>query len=346
MKFFCPEPLASQPLFMQFFFRFAPEQTIGGLFKDNLPPNFFEREAEFVDISQAQAVILPNNFTAPGQEAHAYIARYADEAAERNLPIFIFSCGDFTSDIVFDPRVFVFRLSIYRSKASPQDICLPTLTEDLGQQGITLRSKNQLPTVSFCGKAGFTSSREALVSGARRAYYSLLGLFNPLVQARIRGVFWRRWALAACAHSNLLKTLFIMRKGFSGARSTIDVAPEEARAAFIRSIVESDFVLAPKGDGNYSNRFLEALSMGRIPVLIDTDTVLPLEDNIDYSKIVVRVPMKEVAQTPYYIKQFYENLNEQEWQERQQLARQIFENYLRQDMFFKSYFNHFLKISI
>ena len=46
-----------------------------------------------------------------------------------------------------------------------------------------------------------------------------------------------------------------------------------------------------RGAGNWSFRFFETLSAGRIPVLIDTDSALPLEDRVDWSLHVCRVPV-------------------------------------------------------
>ena len=139
--------------------------------------------------------------------------------------------------------------------------------------------------------------------------------------------------------SSYVRTNFIIRRSFSGAVRTIELSPENARKEFIDSIVDSDFVLTPKGDGNYSNRFLETLSLGRIPILIDTDTPLPGENSIPYEKIIVRVPMQEVEKTAEYVRRFYEALTDEEWKERQNLAHQIFETYLKQDVFFRNFFN-------
>ncbi|MBI4065849.1 exostosin family protein [Candidatus Kaiserbacteria bacterium] len=144
--------------------------------------------------------------------------------------------------------------------------------------------------------------------------------------------------MRSCKKSKLLMTNFIVRTSFSGLRRTIEIDPEVARKEFIDSIVNADFVLAPKGDGNYSNRFVETLSFGRIPVLVDTDIVLPLEKGIDYSKIIVKVPMERVAYTPRYIRDFYDSLTEEEWHSRQLLARETFEQHLKQDVFFRNFF--------
>ena len=164
----------------------------------------------------------------------------------------------------------------------------------------------------------------------------------PAERARLIGVYWRRRMLNACRRSDLVQTLFIERNSFSGARRTIELDPMVARKEFVDSILNADFVLAPKGDGNYSNRFLEALNFGRIPVLLDTESVLPFEDTIEYEKIMVRVPMSEVAKTPDYIRDWYDRLTQEEWHERQRLARQTFEAYLRQDSFFTRYFDRIL----
>lgn len=339
MKFYCPEPLTSEPLYPLFYFRFAPQMQVGGLFRENLPQNYFE-SAQYVEKpEEAQAIVLPNNFGALNEETRAYIAKYAALGEMLKKPVFIFACGDLAADLVFDPRVYVFRYSLYRSKKTDKDISTPTLATDLGFEGISLREKGETPTVSFCGKAGFSSLREAVASWVKRVPAEVEGIINPNARARIRGVFWRIWALKACRSSKLIKTLFIIRKSFSGAQQTIELDPAQARREFIESINDADFVLAPKGDGNYSNRFLEALSMGRIPVHIDTDAVLPFEDIIDYSKIMVRVPMHDIKNTPRYIRDFYDPLSSEEWASRQRMPRQAFERYLKQDVFFERVFS-------
>ena len=40
-----------------------------------------------------------------------------------------------------------------------------------------------------------------------------------------------------------------------------------------------------RGAGNFSYRFYETLMMGRIPIFIDTDCVLPFEELINFSDV-------------------------------------------------------------
>ena len=48
----------------------------------------------------------------------------------------------------------------------------------------------------------------------------------------------------------------------------------------------------------FSYRFYEALNMGRVPILIDTDTELPFERIIDWSKFIIKVKEDQIDQLP------------------------------------------------
>jgi hypothetical protein len=342
MRIYCPDPYLSQPISPFFLFKYAPTEKVWSPFGAQTPPTFFEKEGEYVSTAKdAEVVILPNNILKLDENVRAYIQKYLDEAGAAGVPLYLFSCGDLTDSLVFPPKAHVFKYSLYKSEKRPNEISIPTSIEDLGKGGIELRSKSDTPTVSFCGKAGFSSLRERVGTHLKRIRIEFLSLMYPLARAHIRGVLWRIWSIEACRRSPLVKTLFILRKTFSGALRTIEVPPEEARKDFLRSLKETDFVLTPKGDGNYSNRFLEALSMGRIPVLVDTDVVLPHEDKIAYEKIVVRVPMGDVLKTPSYIRKFYDRHSPEEWIGRQHVAREVFEKYLGQESFFKQFFSNY-----
>lgn len=314
-----------------------------GVFDEGLPPNFFEGEAQFVDtINEADVVVLPDNFARPDREAHRYIATHADQAHAAGKPLFLFCFGDLNDQTRFDPRVWVFRLSVYKSTMGPRDIVVPTTAQSFDASALRVREKADIPTVSFCGYAGHKTPRQWAAYALKNVLWDLKALVRPALRARKEGIYWRRRAMRALQSSRLVRTRFVVRRSFSGARRTIELDPTQARTEFIDSIVESDFVLAPKGYGNYSNRFLEALSLGRIPVLIDTDVVLPCEEEIEYDKIVVRVPMDRVADCAEFVRTFYDSLSAEAWQERQRLAHDTYEQYLRQDVFLRDFFDRFL----
>ncbi len=332
-----PEPLSGFDLAAWF----APKWE-GALFRTIGWPVFFEQDVERVAPEAARAILLPNTFRFVTPAIEVYIKTYADLGEKYKIPVYIFSFGDFTDQVRFDQRVYVFRLSVYRPELGPHDIVTPTFTEDNAGESLVLRPKHAKPLVSFCGMGGFPSWKGWIKYYIKNAVWDFRALFNPHAKAKKIGVFWRRTMMRVCDKSSLVDTHFIVRRTFSGLRRTIEIDPKIARKEYLDSIIESDFVLAPKGDGNYSNRFLKTLCLGRIPVIVDTDIVLPLEEAIDYSKIIVRVPMNRVGDTARYIREFYDSLSEEEWAERQRMARKAFEEYLRQDAFFRYFFAHHL----
>jgi Flp pilus assembly protein TadD len=63
---------------------------------------------------------------------------------------------------------------------------------------------------------------------------------------------------------------------------------QQRRTLYLKTMAESLSVLCPEGAGVNSIRFFEALSMGRIPVLV-SNALLPYHDRIDYDRFVIRI---------------------------------------------------------
>jgi hypothetical protein len=338
MRLYTPPPLEGLQIHPVFYFLYPPKDKGGGLFRD-VQQTFF-KESYTSDTATADAIVLANNFyKEPDEKASAYIKQYADMGETLGKPVYIFASGDFVDSIRFDPHVFVFRYSMYKSSAGPKDISTPTVTEEPPQDLLFIQKKRERPLVAFCGQGGFKTTREWASFFIKTGLVLAQSLFRPIVRAHALGVYWRRLMMRACQHSPFLDTNFIVRSSFSGHKNTIELDPKKARREYLETSANADFVLAPKGDGNYSNRFLKTLAFGRIPVLVDTDVVLPLEEVIDYEKIIVRVPMDRVKETPKFIREFYDALTEEEWEARQHLARETFEKYLNQDSFFRKFFS-------
>jgi len=315
--------------------------TTTHLFTKDLPANYFDTAADTVSaVDEAEAIILPHNVKEMTPAAQEYIHHWASEGERLHVPVFVFCIGDLTDGVRFDERVYVFRFSVYKSTMGQRDIVIPTSTEDPPASLVYDREKHSIPVVAFCGMGAFKNAKDWVKYFLKNLWFSLIGIIHPNAQAYKLGVYWRRAMMQACRGSALVQTNFIVRRTFSSLRKTIELDPAVARQEYLEATSHADFVLAPKGDGNYSNRFLKTLAFGRIPVLVDTDVVLPLEDTIPYEKIVVKIPMSQASKTPTYVRSFYDALTDHEWIERQQLARQMYNTYLRQDAFFAYFFKH------
>ncbi|WP_439488460.1 hypothetical protein [Algoriphagus sp.] len=105
---------------------------------------------------------------------------------------------------------------------------------------------------------------------------------------------------------SLFKTDFIFRKKYkAGANTAVDKLQVEKE--FFENIAKNLFTVCLRGFGNYSVRFYQTLAMGRIPILIDTDNMLPFENTIDYNYLIVRVPFSDRYNIDNYISAFLES---------------------------------------
>jgi hypothetical protein len=218
---------------------------------------------------------------------------------------------------------------------------MPHYIEDLGtRRSFTVRKKTERPVVSFCGWTGTNSLVSGVKVWLKNTYYTMLSLLpgNGHMVIRKKGIWWRSRAILRLKQDAHVDTRFIERKSFSGSTKTISLDPVQAREEYIENMYDTDFALAPKGDPNISLRFYEALSMGRVPILIDTQVMLPAEDMLDYDSFVLRVPYQDIDRIAAIVVAFYENLTDESFAAMQRAARKAFTTYLRYDTYFNYLF--------
>jgi hypothetical protein len=66
------------------------------------------------------------------------------------------------------------------------------------------------------------------------------------------------------------------------------------KTRYYNNIIDSKFVLCPRGTGSTSARFFETIWFGRIPILIADDTKLPLEHIIPWNNLIIKVSEKDM----------------------------------------------------
>lgn len=97
-----------------------------------------------------------------------------------------------------------------------------------------------------------------------------------------------------------IKTDFIFRQGFWAPEVGSKV---KARKQYYTNLLNNKYALCIRGSGNFSFRFYEALCFGRIPILIDTDTVLPFSNIIDWNKHIIFIKQDEIKNLPELLEQ-------------------------------------------
>jgi hypothetical protein len=99
-------------------------------------------------------------------------------------------------------------------------------------------------------------------------------------------------------------------------------------------------VLCVRGAGNFSVRFYETLAMGRVPVFINTDCIVPLSSSIEWKKYVVWIEEDEMNTMETKIVEFHNSLSSEKLQKLQKANRTIWEESLTLGGFFKTFFTN------
>jgi len=282
-------------------------------------------------------VFIPHNYWFLKKRNPRLLQEFIRDAQRTRKPILIDAYGD-CMDPIDIPNSFILRLGQYRFRLKPNDIIVPTYTEDLLESysggKLQIRKKSSVPVVGFSGWVSlpfYTYPRTHFKDWIFRA----AGLFGDKYKVFRKGVFWRKRSVKILENSSLVKTNFILRSFYSGSAKTIKDDAEKLRKEFVDNIINSDYVLDVKGDANQSIRFYEILSLGRIPLFVDTERVMPLEDLINYRDFCVWVDWRDLEKADKILAEFHRGIGEEKFMELQRRARYIFEHYLRMDSFTK-----------
>ncbi len=189
-------------------------------------------------------------------------------------------------------NIFVYRTSMNKSKQKNNEYALPAWSNDFNQSPI--REKGQKPIVSFCGALTHPDRKKCIDQLSKNAN---------------------------------IRTNFIIRNTFWGGNPH----GKTIRQEYIENLKCCDFVLCCRGAGNFSYRLYETLSVGRIPIIIDTDNTLPCDDVIDWNKFIITTSDNINAD----IEKWWDSIDDSEFKSRQQYSRQIYDNFIKPSGFAK-----------
>lgn len=317
---------------------FKAENLVEGKLFQSIPTEPFTHIVKLVSIpEEADMFLIPHNYFKVKDKE--YLKSALDLAGKFNVPLLIFTLNDETTPINL-PGSIVLRPSVYKSKMLQYERVIPALIEDVGAQfGFTPRQKeSKIPSIGFSGMVELATWQLEMRYQLRLLFNRIQSFVGIISTAEYQGLYYRRRATSAIERSSLCVPHFNIRKTFSANIKTIEGNPEQMRKEFVDSIQNSDLSLVVRGNGNYSLRFFEVLSLGRIPLFIDTDLPLPLEDVIDYDTFMIRVSHKDIDKIPEIVDAFWKKVTPEEYVAMQVRAREVFETYLRPDSYFRRFF--------
>jgi hypothetical protein len=265
----------------------------------------------------------------------ALFDRALQNAREHKKKLLIDAFGDTMEVLPYDD-VIVLRFAQYRRHLKANDIIIPAYVEDLLETQydgkLSVRKKGEKPTVGFAGW-GRLPFWKHIRSYLKEVPVYLWSLLSPKDAVFRKGVFLRTEALSLLKKSPRINTTFLIRRSYSGNVRTAEKNPDVLRTEFVRNIVDTDFTLCQKGDGNQSTRFYETLSLGRIPLLIDTECVFPLEHGLAYEEFCGRINYTDLPRAADILADFYARLSPKDFTDMQKKARAAYEKVLRIDSF-------------
>ena len=302
-----------------------------------------EKEVSFATtLEAADYVVLPmswNYYLARQKMAEVEEVILEAQGADKN--VLSFMTGDFGVNIPDYENVIVFRNSGNRSKLPATHVGMPAFVSDplpkiFKTETITVRPYTQTPTVGFCGQADRTLKTriKELAQTVTRNLASFLGRDRREPQQVLSTSYLRASLLHTLEKAPAIATHFIYRKKYR-AGATTQTARQKTTLEFYDNMQQSDYVVCVRGAGNFSIRFYETLAMGRIPVFINTDCLLPLADTIDWKKHVVWVEYKERHLVGDKVKAFHALLTEDQFKYLQAANRKLYQEKLSLGGFFK-----------
>jgi hypothetical protein len=283
--------------------------------------------------AEAQVALLPYSYSTCVRRLPGFFEKVSVQSHSLNLPLVIDAVGD-TEYNIKDTTAIILQYGGYRFEHDSRIIHIPTYADDLLTRyldgELQLRKKHSIPTIGFAGWGTLTYMQK-LRSYVKESRDRLHGYVDSRYNAKRKGVFFRIEAIRVLEESSKVKTLFVKRTAYSGNVATAEKNQMQLQKEFVDNLMSSDYGLDIRGDANASTRLFEMLSLGCIPLIIDTERPFPCSDVVDYSKFSVIVDFRDIQRLPEIISTFHQNISEEEFMDMQREARSAYENHFRID---------------
>ena len=234
------------------------------------------------------------------------IKKYIDISINSSKKLICFYNDDNDISSCLPDNVDIYRTSFYNSKRKVNEFSLPAWSCDFAKLITSdYRIKEVQPVVGFCGAITHKS---------------------------------RQHAIELLTYNNQIATDFKLRNSFWGG----DIHNSLIRSEYVNHMIKSDLILCCRGAGNFSYRLYECMSLGKIPVIINTDIALPCSDIIFWKDIGIWVD--NIEDINHTINSYWSNITTEEYINHQKLNRKIYNDFLSPVGFTKYLNNKYTKI--
>ncbi len=294
-------------------------------------------------LADADVAVLPmtwNHYVTRGETRAA--ASFIEMARQAGRPVLSYVVGD--EGVTVPPEFddcWIVRAGGERRRRRKRQVAQPVFFDDPLSRYARLQDAaesvaadrsartDERPAVGFCGQASISQVKVVTdvirVLGRNAAYW--LGMRHEEPQPLYPPALLRSRALQILRESARVRTEFIIRARYrAGATGAASI--EKTTREFFENILGTDYTLCVRGGGNFSKRLFETMAMGRVPLLVDTDCLLPFESQVSWADVVVRVPAQALRTLPEKVIEHFARHRETGLAEVRQKCRRFWEETL------------------
>lgn len=290
-------------------------------------------------IEECDVLILPLDINFFFQTKQAEIFKnFRNYALMHDKKLWVYSSGD-TGITIKDNFIFVFKMADFRSHQNTQTVIMPVFIDDpllsIYSNSLTVVSKTPKPIIGYVGhaKSGFKKWIITILIYLKENYLIAKGTIYSDYYRLYFSSHKRLKYLKIIQSSSQIVSKFIFRDKYRAGVKTIEDRTKTT-LEFFDNIKNSQYTFCMRGGGNFSVRFYETLAMGRIPLFIDTDCILPLENIVDWKEYCIIVDHRNINEVNERLISFHNSISDEElikWQEKNRI---IWEKYLTRANYF------------
>jgi hypothetical protein len=285
---------------------------------------------------EAAAFIFPINYFTIAQKGYEEQYKMLYQlAVSKGKKMLVYTGGDYGKTFN-DSVIITWRNSGFKSLNDRQTVIIPAFISDpLERDDLEFKvyQYKVKPQISFTGFANPSFKEQLRILGATLKANLNRWLKKDISDTQsIYNAAGKRFAyLKELESYPSIKTDFIYRDKYR-AGAIIQEQRETSTAVFFKNLNDAPYTFCMRGAGNFSVRFYESLALGKIPILIDTDVQLPLEQLIDWDQHICRVaPHENVTER---LLEFHKSHTATSFEELQISNRSLYENYLVRHAYF------------
>jgi hypothetical protein len=309
----------------------------------------FITEADYTEvdsIQNCQVAIYPQKaFNPETLEFDNSVVDAVTEAEKYHKPLIIDATSD--SDVYLDfPTANILRCGLYKSLKKTFETECPFWSNYRTKQGLDslkILPKGKKPVVGFCG----TTTSIGKLSNLSKDLLPTFITKSVLAQGKLaRKTDIRiREGMSLQLREKAIKILSLDKRidnyfDISDPRQSYYFNNESNRLMleklFIENMNKCDYSLCVRGTGNYSGRFYMALNAGRIPIVFDTDVVIPWEDKLH----LIKVPVDSLEKIGDIILEHFEQTTAQELEMMKLENRAAYHQFLAPEKFLINFFQN------